>query len=110
MADYRYKVEIELDEGKILQDNKYSLENVYKSVCKSFIEKGIEENRTNNNTLIFSTSREDDAAFSDVWIAIVNLIRAEWFRPYVAKLLWYNAYEGEDYFEDTLAAFANKGY
>ena len=110
MADYTFKVEIELDTQKILNENIFSVDDIFNTINSCFSESGVDKKESDNELLVFSTSREDERAFSDVWIVIVNLIKSEWFRPYVTKLLWYNAYEGDNYFEDTLKAFADKGY
>ena len=43
MADYRYKVDIELDEDKILRENKYYLESIYKTIVLWFTERNIDK-------------------------------------------------------------------
>ena len=109
MADYRYKVEIELDEDKILREHKYDLESIYKTIVLWFTERNIDKFKKKGNELVFSTLREDDKACADTMLVILNLMEQKWYRPYVLKTYWYSTDEGEDYYENVIEELAKRG-
>ncbi len=108
MADYRYKVEIELDDEKILREHKYDLESIYNTIRQWFNERNTDENVSNEKSLVFASSRQDDKAYGCFALIKCRLMRSEWFRPYVSKMLWYNTDEGEG-FEDVLYEYEQMG-
>lgn len=108
MADYRYKVEIKLDDEKIRQEKKYDLDSIYNTIRQWFNEKSIDEVASNNKSLIFTSSRQDDKVYGCFALIKCRLMRCEWFRPYVSKMLWYNTDEG-DGFEDVLYEYKQMG-
>ena len=108
MADYRYKVEIKLDDEKIRQEKKYDLDSIYNTIRQWFNEKSIDEVVSNDKSLIFTSSRQDDNAYGCFALIKCRLMRCKWFRPYVSKMLWYNTDEG-DGFEDVLYEYKQMG-
>lgn len=101
--EYLYKLEIELDDEKIIADDKYDIDSIYDTIRSWFKEEGIPEISKDNSVLIFASNKDDDKEFSRFGLIETELMDAEWFRPYVKKMFWYNNEYGKNYREDIIA-------
>lgn len=101
--DFLYKVEIELDDEKILADDKYYVEDIYAMIRKWFADEGIHEVENDNHMLVFASNKDDDKEFARFGLVETELMDSKWFRPYVKKFMWYNRLRGKDYKENILA-------
>lgn len=104
--DYRYKIEIELDDEKIISDNKYVIESIYEAIRGMFSDEGIPEIKNGEHTMTFVSNRYDKDDFAAMALVENTLFDSEWFRPYVKKMIWYNIAYGKDYCEDVIKAYS----
>ena len=95
---YYYKVEIEIDEEKVIADHKYSLEKMYSAIRNIFIKDGLREIQ-NGKTLTFIGDNTDEHCVATNWNAVA-LYKKQWCKPYVKTLRWYDNTDNEEYFED----------
>lgn len=109
MTDYRFKVEIELDDDKIISENKYDKDGIYDTIRSLFKEKGIAEKPFDGKTMVFYSSRQDEQIYGEFALLKCGLIMADWIRPYIKKMYWYNADYSDDYCEDVLAIHLKLG-
>lgn len=101
--DYRYKLEIELDDEKIIADNKYVIESIYDTIRGMFADEGIPEIKTDSHMLVFASNKDDDKEFARFGLVETTLMDSKWFKPYVKKMIWYNRLYGKDYKENIIA-------
>ena len=102
---YYYKVEIEIDEEKVIADHKYSLEKMYNAIIKLFARFGVPDFTKNENTLIFYDNISDDPYRTS--FPCVDLAKKEWAKPYLKKLYCYDNTEDEEYCDDIIKEVAN---
>lgn len=103
--DYIYKIEIELDDEKIICEDKYEIVDIYNMIRKCFASEGFVEEKKNEKSMIFAYKKGDSKAFSKVGIVCNALYDAKWFKPYVTKMLWFDL--SDDSVEDVLASFSS---
>ncbi len=99
----KFKVEIEIDEEKVLNENRYSLDKIYKAIDKIFIDSGISKLDA-NGALVYATDKHND--FSKI-LASINNIYLSQIKPYIKSAVWYNNELGEK--EDILETFKREG-
>ncbi|MEG2814020.1 MAG: hypothetical protein RSA79_05400 [Oscillospiraceae bacterium] len=85
------KVEIVMDEEKILAEGKYSLEDIYFTIDELFAKKNLK--KIDNGVYSDNGSDQD---YANLWINISALRKAEWFMSNTKKWLWYNSDDGND--------------
>ncbi len=100
--DYRFKVEIELDDEKILAEDKYELSDIYAAIRHMFAKQDIPEVDSDSHMIVFVSTKTDDKEFAKFGLVEMSLMDSKWFRPYVKKMFWYNADDGTDYYEDII--------
>ena len=104
--EYRYKLEIELDEDMIRIDNKYEVEALRQYIIDRCADLGIVEMVETGRTMMFVNSDYDYDYYARFGqIATELYFKEKWFRRYVTKMLWYNIANGVKHCEDTLATF-----
>lgn len=106
---YRYKLEIELDDEKIISDGKYEIKSIYETIRGMFADEGIPEVKTDSHMLVFASNKTDDKEFSKFGLIETTLMDSKWFRPYIKKLLWFNSEYGKKYCENALLAYEKEG-
>lgn len=92
--NYRYKVEIELDDEKIIKDGEYELDSIYDSVRQIYAEEGIEELKTNSKVLTFVSKNDDDKEFAKFCAAQNSLLESGWFISAVKRMTWFDTLYG----------------
>lgn len=101
---YYYKVEIEIDEEKVIADHKYKLDSIYKSIRNMFLrsDNSIEE-IVKEKTRIFITTDPNSNDATLCYPAVV-IAKRTCYKDYITKLLWYDNDEedGIEYCEDVL--------
>lgn len=107
--NYLYKLEIELDDEKIISDGIYSLESIYDGIRSIFAEEGISEIKAQDKALVFASNNNDDKEFAKFGYAETFLIEQKWFAPYVKKMLWYDTLYDVESKEDVLRFFKEDG-
>lgn len=108
MNNYLYKLEIELDDEKIVKDNKYELSSIYDTVKYYFEQENIQNLKSDEHIMTFISNEHDD--FASFGLIEGEIMTKDWFRPYVKKMIWYNAYHGKNHSEDALMAFVQEGF
>lgn len=100
--NYRYKIEIELDDEKIISDNIYVLESIYENIRKMFADEGINEIVDNSHTLTFTSDGKEKNDWGKMWANLTMLFEEKWFRLYAIKMLWFDNEYGVVNREDVL--------
>lgn len=105
------KLEIRLDEEKIQEQGKYTLDFLQKTLIQAFEKYQIDHTITADGTLSFvgSGRARDYGCFGKM---ITTLKQRKWFMEYVIKWIWYNSDDGEDEndfaTEDVLKHYTNR--
>lgn len=89
------KLEIKLDDKKIIEENKYTPESIYQVLRDAFAECNLRQENKPDGTLFFygTGSRDDFGAFGRL---IYTLKDKPWFINYVTKWIWYNSDSGRN--------------
>lgn len=103
--DYRYKIEIELDDEKIISDNKYVIESIYEAIRGMFANEGIQEVKSDSHMLVFASNKTDDKEFARFGAIECSLLESDWFLPYVTRFMWYDKLYGRVSQEDIIKVF-----
>ncbi|MBO5577417.1 MAG: hypothetical protein J5956_14135 [Ruminococcus sp.] len=104
--EYRYKLEIELDEDKIRADGEYTVEQLRQHIIDSFADVGITNMVEDSKTMIFIDNTYDFDFFARFGLIVSDLYYDEpWFCKYAKKVLWYNNGHGKDHCEDVIETF-----
>jgi hypothetical protein len=107
--EWRYKLEIELDDEKILADDKYYLEDIYNAIRQMFANEGIPEIKTDSHMLVFASNKRDDKEFARFGFIEKTLISSDWFLTYVKRMTWYDTIYGKVSQEDVLKVARKHG-
>lgn len=105
------KLEIKLDEDKIIADHKYKVESIYHALEQAFGKFQLRKEKTTDGTIFFygTGQKKDYGAFGNI---ITSLKDKAWFMDYVIKWVWYNSDDGdneEDFVvEDVLYHYTRK--
>ena len=90
------KVEIELDEKKIMQDNKYLPESIMNTLDDVFAKKNQPILEADSFRRVHRDSGNPEKDFAVLGNLILNLAEKDWFLPYAKKILWYNSEDGNN--------------
>lgn len=100
-----FKVEIELDRQKIINDGIYDYNKMKTALDEAFKKFGIYGTPINETTTIYEGTGQYDT-FGNYWCVIGAIERADWILRNLKKLLWYNessANASEHHIDDILA-------
>ena len=88
------KLEIKMDEDKILADQKYRVESIYQALEQAFARYKLGKTKEPDGTLCFvgNGNPKDYGAFGCI---ITSLKEKAWFMDYVTKWIWHNSDDGE---------------
>ena len=105
------KLEIRLNENKILTEGKYTTECLNQTLISAFEEEQLDCRKESDGTLVF-VGRGRAKDYGCFGMLITALKREMWFMNYVEKWIWYNSDDGEseDDFavEDVLLFYNNR--
>ena len=89
------KLEIKMDEEKLKEEQKYTIEDIYQKIEKGFARYRLQQEIEDDGTRVFSGTgnRRDYGAFG---LLITTLSEKSWFMDYVIKWVWYNSDRGRD--------------
>lgn len=107
--EYLYKIEIEMDVKKILADNEYDIDEIYKTIREFFAEENIVEIPNDRGILIFASCKTDDKELSRFGLIEMSLLLQDWFLKYVKKMTWFDKIYGEVSEENILKAAKKHG-
>lgn len=105
------KLEIKMDDRRILQDGRYKIDSVYQIIEEAFKKRHLRKEIKEDGTRVFygTGDSRDYGAFG---LLITTFQEQEWFMQYVVKWLWYNSDRGrteEDFsVEDVLYYYTKK--
>lgn len=105
------KLEIKLDDPKILADGRYQIESIYEILEQVFADCGLRQVKNSDGTMVIygGGDPQDYGAFGGI---ITSLKEKPWFINYVMKWIWYNSddCDSEDDFavEDVLSHYTNR--
>ena len=93
---YLYKVEIEVDNEKVIREKKYMLSSVYECIDNAFKRNDVPkiEEESIESTLVYGTT--DEELFGKIWATIMAIDKPE-VMDQLKKFIWYdytdNTYE-----------------
>ena len=89
------KLEIRMDEEKILAEKKYRPESIYQALEQAFSKYKLNKIQDTDGTMWFTGNGnpKDYGAFGSI---ITSLREKAWFMDYVTKWVWYNSDDGEN--------------
>lgn len=89
------KLEIKMDEEKILAEQKYRVESIYQALEQAFSQYKLNQTKDADGTMCFTGNGnpKDYGAFGSI---ITSLREKTWFMDYVTKWIWYNSDDGEN--------------
>lgn len=89
------KLEIKMDEAKIIQENRHTVEGINKALDDGFQHFGLTKTTYEDGTMCYcgTGNPEDYGAFGHM---ITSLHERRWFMDYVTKWIWYNSDDGID--------------
>ncbi|MCI8833828.1 MAG: hypothetical protein HFH24_00390 [Ruminococcus sp.] len=99
------KLEIKMDENKIVAEQKYQVESIYQALEQAFSQYRLNKIQQPDGTLCFTGdgNPKDYGAFGCI---ITSLKEKVWFMDYVIRWIWYNSDDGEN--EDVLYHYTKK--
>ena len=102
---FRFKVEIIIDEEKVVKDQLYKPKTLYKYIKDVFNYYHLKEVKGNNLNHIVFVDRGNNRDYGGLWSGIWQLYDQAWFKKYALKCLWFDKKENEP--EDVLKEAAD---
>lgn len=102
------KLEIKLDDEKIVEERQYRLEDIYMAIDRVFEQYHLTKKIQPDGTIVFygNGKTEDYGSFGRL---ITTLKDKDWFINYVTKWMWYNSDDDNDFStEDVLYHYTHK--
>lgn len=90
------KVEIELDEQKIIDDGKYVPESILECLDDAFVRNGQQILEAEGFRRVYRDGGNTEKDFAVLGGLVVDFADEEFFLPYAKKILWYNSDNGKD--------------
>ena len=89
------KLEIKMDENKMMADRKYEPESIYQALEQAFSQYKLKKIQEPDGTLWFmgTGNPKDYGSFGCI---ITSLKEKPWFMAYVTRWVWYNSDDGEN--------------
>ena len=108
---FSYKIEIELDDEKIIAEKKYDIKSIYSAIRDLFAREKIKEIKSHvPNMLTFASNKKDSkelGRFGAVESAL--LVKDQRLLPYISKVTWYDTLYNKVNTEDVLEVFMKNG-
>ncbi|WP_418552386.1 hypothetical protein [Longibaculum muris] len=92
-----FKVEIAFDENKVIKEDKYDLDKMYKIVDDAFQHRNLI--KVDKGTYISNNNEYD---FGNMWAIIWQLTDLKWFMENAIKMVWSKTNNNSTYSEDIL--------
>lgn len=91
--DIKFKVEIEVDDEKVVAEDKYYLGDVYAAIDRVFKDNNIPKLESNNEKfLTYGTKKHEK--YSNIWLAILAIDESV-IMSYLSSFKWFNYETGE---------------
>lgn len=89
------KLEIKLNEQKIVSEHQYSLSSIYQAIENAFAKYGFHGERLSDGTVCYcGNGRPQD--YGSFGRLITSLKDKPWFMDNLTKWLWFNSDDGQD--------------
>lgn len=85
---FQFKVEILIDEEKVIADKVYEPETMYEYIKDMFRQYHLKEVETDKPNHIVFTDVGTDKDMAGLALAAIDLYDMEWFKKYAVKCLW----------------------
>ena len=85
----KFKVEILIDEEKVIEDDKYEPETMYEYIKNMFRKYELNEVETDSPNHIIFTDRGDNRDMAGLGLVAIHLAKFDWFRKYAKEFYWY---------------------
>ena len=86
---YRFKVEIIIDEEKVVKDQLYNPKKMYKYIRDMFRQYHLKEVQTETPNHIIFVDRGTNKDMAGLACAAIDLSEIDWFRKYTDEFYWY---------------------
>lgn len=87
---YRFKVEIVIDEEKVIKDDKYEPEVMYDFIRKMFKQFELPEIKTEEPYHLIFTDNGRNKDMGGLTSAAIDLYEMDWFKKYAIGFYWYS--------------------
>ncbi|MBR6694821.1 MAG: hypothetical protein IKL70_00205 [Oscillospiraceae bacterium] len=90
------KVEIELDEQKIIDDGKYVPESILECLDDAFVRNGQQILEAQGFRRVYRDGGNTEKDFAVLGRIVMDFSKEDFFLPYANKILWYDSDDKED--------------
>lgn len=105
---YKFRIEITLNEEKIISDGKYDINDLYQRILNFAKVQHITQLKSKDKKILnFGKTGELKDDFADCWIFQTALLDCGWFKEYAESMKWYNDFENSDHPENVLEEYYN---
>lgn len=91
---YKYKVEIVIDEEKVINDDIYDPKEMYEYIKNMFRRFDLPEIKTDKPYHLIFTDKSRSRDYGALWRVILDLYDMDWFKNYAVKYFWHNKSNG----------------
>lgn len=85
----RFKVEILIDEEKVIKDDKYEPKDMYDCIRKMFKRFDLPEIKTDKPYHFIFTDKGGSKDMGGLASAAIDLYETDWFKKYAVEFYWY---------------------
>ena len=86
---YRFKVEIVIDEEKVIKDDKYEPQVMYDYIRDMFKQFDLSEIKTGEQYHLVFTNKGGNKDLGAIGRIVFDLCDMDWFRKYATEFYWY---------------------
>lgn len=103
---FKYKVEIVIDEEKVINDDIYDPKEMYEFIRNMFKRFDLAEIKTDKPYYLIFADKGRNRDYGALGKAMLDLYYSDWFLNYAKKLFWHN--NVNESVEDVLKQLGNK--
>ena len=103
---FKYKVEIVIDEEKVINDDIYDPKEMYEFIRNMYKRSDLAESTTENPEHLIFADKARNRDYGALGKAMLDLYYSDWFLNYAKKLFWHN--NVNESVEDVLKQLGNK--
>lgn len=103
---FKYKVEIVIDEEKVINDDIYDPKEMYEFIRNMFKRFDLAEIKTDKPYYLIFADKGRSRDYGALGKAMLDLYYSDWFLNYAKKLFWHN--NVNESVEDVLKQLGNK--
>lgn len=91
---FKYKVEIVIDEEKVINDDIYDPKEMYEFIRNMFKRFDLAEIKTDKPYYLIFADKGRNRDYGALWRVILDLYDMDWFKNYAVKYFWHNKSNG----------------